>query len=305
MRRSHSTTRFALVLALALLTLSASACYKNAGENVQPTSNRVDLSDLQTPTVAATEGPVPVGTGDADVTQEAADPEAQPGGTQEADEPEGQVNVLGPTPTQLDLFGPSEGAGEAEAPTDTPAAPGIATPGMSDIRPTATPTPTTDPARIGPGTPGAGEVQAAVDNCIHIVRAGDSLFSIAQQNGVELADLVAANTDLLTAGENTTLQLDWELRLPGCGDPTPLPAAPAAQTAPPGGAPGIATTAPLAPAAPGGPTTHVVAAGDTVFSIARQYGVSVEAIVQANGLTVQGNVAYITVGQELIIPAPQ
>src|SRR5690554_4922344 len=80
MRRSHSTTRFALVLALALLTLSASACYKNAGENVQPTSNRVDLSDLQTPTVAATEGPVPVGTGDADVTQEAADPEAQPGG---------------------------------------------------------------------------------------------------------------------------------------------------------------------------------------------------------------------------------
>ena len=42
MRRSHSTTRFALVLALALLTLSDSACYKNAGET-QPTSNRVDL----------------------------------------------------------------------------------------------------------------------------------------------------------------------------------------------------------------------------------------------------------------------
>ncbi len=45
---------------------------------------------------------------------------------------------------------------------------------------------------------------------------------------------------------------------------------------------------------------YIVQQGDTLYSIARAYGVSVDAIKQANGLTSDD----IYVGQQLIIPAP-
>ena len=44
---------------------------------------------------------------------------------------------------------------------------------------------------------------------------------------------------------------------------------------------------------------HVVTSGDTLNSIARQYGVTVEALQQANGIT---NPNFIYIGQELVIP---
>lgn len=46
-------------------------------------------------------------------------------------------------------------------------------------------------------------------------------------------------------------------------------------------------------------TVHVVQRGDTLFKIAQQYGTTVEAIAQANGLT---DVTMLTVGQRLLIP---
>ncbi len=61
--------------------------------------------------------------------------------------------------------------------------------------------------------------------------------------------------------------------------PTPLP---------------VVTSAPPAPSGP----TYVVRWGDTLFSIAAQFGVTVEAIKSANGLS--SNI--IQVGQQLIIP---
>jgi LysM repeat protein len=50
-----------------------------------------------------------------------------------------------------------------------------------------------------------------------------------------------------------------------------------------------------------GQTTHVVVAGDTLYSISLTYGVSVEAIMAANGLT---DANTLVVGTQLIIPAP-
>ena len=47
-------------------------------------------------------------------------------------------------------------------------------------------------------------------------------------------------------------------------------------------------------------TVYVVRFGDTLFSIARRYGVSVPALMAANGLTNYN----ISVGQQLVIPAP-
>ena len=46
---------------------------------------------------------------------------------------------------------------------------------------------------------------------------------------------------------------------------------------------------------------HVVKSGDTVSGIAAQYGVSIQAIIDANNLENPNN---LSIGQELIIPPP-
>ncbi len=54
-------------------------------------------------------------------------------------------------------------------------------------------------------------------------------------------------------------------------------------------------------AAPAGPRTYVVQSGDTLRSIAEQFGVSVQAIIDANRLTPE-EADSLRVGQELVIP---
>ncbi len=54
------------------------------------------------------------------------------------------------------------------------------------------------------------------------------------------------------------------------------------------------------PVAQGAPVVHVVRSGETLFSIARRYGATVEAIVQANDIA---DPRWIQVGQRLIIPS--
>jgi LysM repeat protein len=49
------------------------------------------------------------------------------------------------------------------------------------------------------------------------------------------------------------------------------------------------------------PGQHIVQAGDTLGTIAQQYGVSLEALMQANGLA---DANLLSIGQELTIPAP-
>ncbi len=52
---------------------------------------------------------------------------------------------------------------------------------------------------------------------------------------------------------------------------------------------------------PGQSATHTVQAGETLFSISQQYGVSQEEIAAANNITTS---SVLTVGQALVIPAP-
>lgn len=51
----------------------------------------------------------------------------------------------------------------------------------------------------------------------------------------------------------------------------------------------------------GGETIHVVAPGDTLYSISQRYGVPMADIMAANNLV---NPNYLVVGQQLVIPAP-
>lgn len=70
--------------------------------------------------------------------------------------------------------------------------------------------------------------------------------------------------------------------------PTPTPEPPSATPEPP-------------PAEPAAPRTYTVEPGDTLRGIAEEFGVSVEAILEANGLSPEEGDA-LSVGQELIIP---
>lgn len=96
---------------------------------------------------------------------------------------------------------------------------------------------------------------------IYIVKKGDSLYSIAMQFGVSVDDLIQANQ--LTS---TVLQIGEQLKIPKKDT--------------------------------SGSSTYVVQRGDTLYSIAAKYNVTVSDLKNANQLT--SNV--ITVGQELIIP---
>ena len=74
---------------------------------------------------------------------------------------------------------------------------------------------------------------------------------------------------------------------------TPTPNLPPTYTPEPAAAP--PTALPL----PGTPETYVVQSGDTLAGIAAQFGVTVEALAEANNIE---NVDLIDVGQTLIIP---
>ncbi|NDJ52711.1 MAG: LysM peptidoglycan-binding domain-containing protein, partial [Chloroflexi bacterium] len=100
----------------------------------------------------------------------------------------------------------------------------------------------------------------------HTVQPGETLFRIAQQYGVTVDELAFANgitnPDLVFAGQVLTI---------------------------PNGA----------EATGGGQTEYTVAAGDTLFRIARNFNTTVDALVQLNNLT---NPDQIEVGQVLVIP---
>ena len=301
MLKDRLSARLALALILLLVALVTSACYKNAGENVLPTSNRAELSDIVTATLTATADILPTQVTASPAATRTPAPTSTPqdaaiDATEAVEDEAFAAEDEMVTGTALPGFLAATFTPESEA-ADT----GLATPGMSDIQPSPTPAPTRDPALLPTPT---GMLIEAPDECVYVVNSGDTLYSIAQSNNVLLADLVAANPSLLGGNSNTTLQIGWELQLPGCvpeGEaPSPTPEGlPAGTPATPG------EIAPTQPPVPATGTTHVVQAGDTVFSIARQYNVPVDAIVAANNLITQGNVVYITVGQELIIPPTQ
>ncbi len=101
-------------------------------------------------------------------------------------------------------------------------------------------------------------------NVTYTVKSGDSLWSIANQYGITVDELKRANN--LTSN---TLQIGQVLTIPG------------------------QTTTP-----PTGNVTYTVKRGDSLWSIASQYGVSVNALRTANNLTTD----TLQIGQVLVIP---
>jgi LysM repeat protein len=156
-----------------------------------------------------------------------------------------------------------------QTPTPAPAAPS-ATPTATPVLPATAvlPTPTELPATATPAA--SPSPIAAATSFLHTVAAGEYLSYIAERYGVSVDDIVKAN-GLKSAD---AVYIGQRLIIPAKG-PTPTPA------------PSVTRR------------THLVKAGEYLSLIAQKYGVSVDAIVKANGLK---NADAIYAGQVLIIP---
>lgn len=124
-------------------------------------------------------------------------------------------------------------------------------------------------------TPSSVRVPASATPETYDVQAGDTVATIAARHGLRTTDVLAING------------LTWSsIIYPG--QVLRLAAAPA-------DAPPPAPTEPTAPTA----GSHLVAGGDTIGSIASQHGLSIEAVLSANGLDWS---SIIYPGQSLAIP---
>jgi LysM repeat protein len=142
-----------------------------------------------------------------------------------------------------------------------------------------------------PGTPAAGTLVAepvadVTPATTYVVKAGDSLWSIAKKHKLTVADLTNANG----LAANANLQPGQKLVIPGKSTPaSATKGAPAAKSA-------------AAPRPGGEVVKHVVKTGETLGTIARNYGVRQADIAATNSIS---DPARIQAGMELIIPGWQ
>ena len=141
-----------------------------------------------------------------------------------------------------------------------------------------------------PATPAPAPVPAAAPTAPgqYVVRPGDTLTSIARRYRTSVSAIVAANG---MASADVPLRVNQSLRIPS-GVAAASPASRPIATVP---------AAKPAPAAAATGNSYTVKAGDTLYRISRQYGVSPTALMQANGLT-PTTANTIRVGTSLRIP---
>ncbi len=121
----------------------------------------------------------------------------------------------------------------------------------------------------GPAT--AQAATSSAPGTVHVVRSGETLWEIARRYGVEMTALARVNSLSL----KSTLQVGQRLVITPAG---------AVTTPAPSGPPGL---------------THRVQEGESLWDIARKYGVEVEDLVRANRLK---DPDQLQVRQELLIP---
>lgn len=146
--------------------------------------------------------------------------------------------------------------------------------------PTAAPQATSTPSPVGTpnGEPVTPTPQASnrVVGTLHVVQDGDTLFSLANQYGVSVQAIMEANG---IADPDVQLQAGSTLLIP-------VETSTTEQTSATSGTAGEGAS-------------YTVQPGDTLATIAQRFGVTVEALVEANGLADPG---LLSVGQVLTLP---
>jgi len=142
--------------------------------------------------------------------------------------------------------------------------------GCSRARPIP-PTPTPTPTLVATPTLAPTFTPTPPPYITYTVEPGDSPWSIALEFGVTVEALMEANG----LSEDAILDVGQELLIPLVLEATPQP-----------------TFSPQG-------TIYKVAPGDNLWSIALEFGVTVEALMEANGLSED---TILDIGQELIIP---
>jgi LysM repeat protein len=156
--------------------------------------------------------------------------------------------------------------------------------GLTDPSTVATATPWATPPPVVYVEEGAGPVGPAGGT--YTVQEGDTPYDIAQRFGVSVEELMEANG----ISDPSSLSVGQELIIPG-QEPGQVPEG----TATPEGE-GEGEGAAATPTAEG---VYIVQEGDYPGSIAEQFGISPEELMEANGIT---DPTSLMVGQELIIP---
>jgi LysM repeat protein len=158
--------------------------------------------------------------------------------------------------------------------------------GCTREKPLATPTPTMDVGEMAilpSPTPAPTATPVPPEPTYHTVSSGETAWAIANQYGVTLEDLIAANklsnADSLQPGQRLIIPED--------------------QIIPPGPEPDDSDEPAVPQSRSEEGLIHVVADGDTLWSIALQHDTGVDQLATLNGLDPD---AILSLGQELEIP---
>jgi LysM repeat protein len=167
------------------------------------------------------------------------------------------------------------------------------------------------PAELPPARSLGQSVVSTGGRRTYTIQAGDTFSAIAEQFGITLEDLIAANPDV----DPTSLVSGDVIKLPGAVDAVPpVPAEPAAEPTvapaeeqpteiPVEEVPPTDTPAPPPPEDTPTPsslgTTYIVQAGDTFATIAVRFGVTIESLAAANPGV---DSSSMQVGQVLMLP---
>ena len=197
------------------------------------------------------------------------------------------MTVIAPTPLR---------DGPALAPTVAAAAGGLfITPRSPDVPSMAEgesggfttfslPTPT-----FTPRPPGVGEVSP---ECIHTVSGGDTVYGIALQYDSSVEDMRAANPSL--SGDNPIIFPGQQLVIAGCAElQSGEFVSPVSAVVTPAPALIVMTSMPF------GFRVHIVRSGESLYSIALNYGHTTQDLVDANNLD---DPDRLDIGQEIVIP---
>ena len=162
--------------------------------------------------------------------------------------------------------------------------------------------PTATPPAVLPDVLIVGQTELPVPGATYTVAEGDTLLAIADQFGTTVAAIIVAND----IDDPTALFIGQVLIIPGV-DPDDTAAAPTDEPEPtfdiqPTDEPAATDTRePEETPAPVEGEIYIVQEGDIPVTIAEQFGITAEELLEANGIT---DPTSLQIGQELIIPSP-